>query len=80
MKLAQSMLKATFVLQSTIREFCIFSSGHDVLDSALLSVNAPVINRMDLRNMGVKMWGTGAFDRTEWTSVVREARSALEGL
>jgi hypothetical protein len=26
-----------------------------------------------LKNMGVKRWRTGALDRTEWASVMREA-------
>jgi hypothetical protein len=33
-----------------------------------------------LRNMGVKIWRTRALDRTEWVSVVREAKAKLKGL
>jgi hypothetical protein len=32
----------------------------------------------DLRNMGVKRWGTQAMDRTEWTPVVEEAKAKLQ--
>jgi hypothetical protein len=34
----------------------------------------------DLRNMGVKRWRSRALDRTEWASVVREAKAKLKGL
>jgi hypothetical protein len=32
------------------------------------------------RNMGVKRWRTRASDRTEWSSVVREAKAKLKGM
>ena len=35
---------------------------------------------LELRNMGVKMWGTRALDRTEWASVLREIDAILKGL
>jgi hypothetical protein len=34
----------------------------------------------DLRNMGVKRWRSRALDRTEWTSIMREAKAKLKGL
>jgi hypothetical protein len=34
----------------------------------------------DLRNMGVKRWRPRALDRTEWASIVREAKAKLKGL
>jgi hypothetical protein len=33
----------------------------------------------DFKNMGVKRWRTRALDRTEWASVVREAKARLKG-
>lgn len=35
---------------------------------------------MGARNMGVKRWRTRASDRTEWSSVVREAKAKLKEL
>jgi hypothetical protein len=35
---------------------------------------------LDFRNMGIKRWRTRAFDRTEWTSVMREAKAKLNEL
>jgi hypothetical protein len=34
----------------------------------------------DFRNMGVKSWRSRALDRTEWASIVREAKAKLKGL
>jgi len=33
----------------------------------------------DLKIMDVKIWRTRALDRTEWASVVREAKARLKG-
>jgi hypothetical protein len=38
------------------------------------------VDESDLRNVGVKRWRSRALDRTEWASVVREAKSRLNGL
>jgi hypothetical protein len=35
---------------------------------------------MDLRNMGEKIWRTKALHRTEWKSVVTEAKVKRKGL
>jgi hypothetical protein len=35
------------------------------------------VGELDLRNMGVPRWKTTPLDRTEWTSVVREAKAKL---
>jgi hypothetical protein len=34
----------------------------------------------DLRDMGLERWRTRALDKTEWTSVVRKAKTKLEGV
>jgi hypothetical protein len=34
----------------------------------------------DLRNMGVKRWRSRVLDKTEWASIVREAKAKFEGL
>jgi hypothetical protein len=34
----------------------------------------------NLRNMGVKRWRTRCFDRTEWASVIMEAKANFKGL
>jgi len=33
-----------------------------------------------LKNVGVKRWTTKAFDRTEWTYVIRGAKAKFKGL
>jgi hypothetical protein len=33
-----------------------------------------------LRNMDVKRWRTRSLDRTEWASIVREAKAKFKGL
>jgi hypothetical protein len=33
----------------------------------------------DLRKLGVKRWRTKALDRTEWASIVMEAKAKLKG-
>jgi hypothetical protein len=35
---------------------------------------------LDLRNMGVKRWRTRALYRTEWASIMGEAKAKLQGL
>jgi hypothetical protein len=35
---------------------------------------------LDLRDVGVKRWRIRALDRTEWASVVTEAKTRLKGL
>jgi hypothetical protein len=35
---------------------------------------------LNLRNRGVKRWRTRALDRTEWASVIREAKAKLKRL
>jgi len=36
--------------------------------------------KLELRDMGVKIWRTRALDRTEWSSVLREIDTILKGL
>jgi hypothetical protein len=33
----------------------------------------------DLRNMGIKRWSIKVFDRVEWTSIIKEAKTKLKG-
>jgi hypothetical protein len=39
-----------------------------------------MVSNWTLRNMGVKRWRTRAQDRTEWASVIREAKPHLKRL
>jgi hypothetical protein len=33
----------------------------------------------DLRNMGIKRWSIKVFDRVEWASIIKEAKTKLKG-
>jgi hypothetical protein len=33
----------------------------------------------DLRELGVKRWGTKALEREEWAAIIKEAKGKLKG-